>query len=278
VEVKKMKKRIIYLVLALMLLSLSGIVTAQNRGCHNGRGNQHSQEVRGCDSSGDSGSNNNNGSNNNSGSSDNGGSTDDSSNSNSSHPRGLSNRGPRPGAGCHGLENALSHHSEDNPAYEILIGVLTAHGCDSDGDGVIDVFDECADTPEDAEVDEFGCELGDPDLIIAFDTPEIDGSCALVGGVTECTLTVNFIASNIGDADVDADFDVTAVADVMGNETVTIMGGLVAGTSTSGSITIGPVIGWCYDPDCTVNLSVDSGSAVEESDETNNEATITQLG
>jgi subtilase family serine protease len=55
------------------------------------------------------------------------------------------------------------------------------------------------------------------------------------------------------------------------------VGALAGGASQSFGEQLGPN-GNCYDPDCTVRVTVDSTNAIQESNETNNVATRTDPG
>jgi subtilase family serine protease len=62
-----------------------------------------------------------------------------------------------------------------------------------------------------------------------------------------------------------------------GQKTTLSVPSLAAGASVTLSANLGPDNN-CYDPDCTVSVTVDSGSAVAEANETNNVATRTDPG
>jgi subtilase family serine protease len=64
---------------------------------------------------------------------------------------------------------------------------------------------------------------------------------------------------------------------VLGPSKTITVSGLAGGESASFSQAL-PPDGNCFDPDCTVKVTVDSGNAVVESNEANNVATATLLG
>lgn len=116
-----------------------------------------------------------------------------------------------------------------------------------------------------------------PDLTVAIDkSAAIPVSCP--GGQGTCITTVNFTVTNIGTASAGS-FDVLVQADpgLSQTKTVTVAAGLAAGASASFSENLGPGDN-CYDPNCTVQVTVDSGNAVVESNEGNNVDTFTVEG
>jgi hypothetical protein len=203
-------KRFIYLFVIVMFFGLCSIASANDRGC-NGHGSARSAQVRGC---GDNAPSAPNASNN--------GQEQGGSSSNAPSNSQQSGGQPAAGAGCRGLENAYAHHSPNSPALPTLIRNMQRHGCDRDGDGVINVLDQCPDTPAGTEVDETGCPVGQPDLLIDIpgDLPVTD--CIPVVG---CTMVVQFVVSNIGSGAVVSDFDVSGDATGMGSASTTISGG-----------------------------------------------------
>jgi hypothetical protein len=108
-----------------------------------------------------------------------------------------------------------------------------------------------------------------PDLTVSISQQNFPVSCP--GGQGTCTTTVNFTVTNAGAVDVTGAFDVLIEADpnLSVTRTITVSGGLGAGASQSFSETLGPANN-CYDPDCTVRVTVDAGNAITESDEGNN--------
>ncbi len=96
------------------------------------------------------------------------------------------------------------------------------------------------------------------------------------GSPVLCDVTFTYRVANVGTADAGA-FDVLEEADQVPSNTTTIVGGLLMGASKEVTTTLG-LGGNCYDPDCTVKVTADSGGAVAESDETNNTDTRTDLG
>jgi hypothetical protein len=115
-----------------------------------------------------------------------------------------------------------------------------------------------------------------PDLTATIVGPRMQVSCP--GGVGTCSTTVQFRIGNAGGVAA-GPFDVLVQADP-GLATTTTMSlpGLAAGASTATlSATVGPA-GNCFDPDCTVRVTADSGNAVAEAVETNNTAELTVKG
>jgi hypothetical protein len=113
-----------------------------------------------------------------------------------------------------------------------------------------------------------------PDLRVSIANAPIPVSCP--GGFGTCVTTVNFTITNAGPVPVTTAFQVLIEADPGQARTITVSG-LGAGASQTFSENLGPA-GNCYDPDCTVRVTVDTGNAVAESNETNNSATRTDLG
>jgi CARDB len=112
-----------------------------------------------------------------------------------------------------------------------------------------------------------------PDLTVTISAPPIV-SCP--GGGGTCTTTVSFTISNPSATAVSAPFQVLVEADPGQSKTISVAG-LAAGASQSFAEVLGPG-GNCFDPDCTVRVTVDSGNAIAESNETNNVATTTNIG
>ena len=110
-----------------------------------------------------------------------------------------------------------------------------------------------------------------PDLTVAITGPP-SVSC-LPGG---CTTTITFTISNPSATNVTTAFDVLVEADPGQSRTISVAG-LAAGASQTFTETLGPG-GNCFDPDCTVRVTVDSGNVVVESNEANNVATLTSVG
>ena len=75
---------------------------------------------------------------------------------------------------------------------------------------------------------------------------------------------------------VTASFDVLVEADPGQSKAITVPG-LAAGANLALSQSLGPD-GNCYDPDCTVTVTVDVGNAVAEVNEANDTATRTNKG
>lgn len=112
-----------------------------------------------------------------------------------------------------------------------------------------------------------------PDLTVAIANAPTQVSCP-VG--TRCITTVNFTVTNAGSVAVTTPFQVLVEADPGQSRTVAVAG-LGTGASQSFTEQLGPA-GNCYDPDCTVRVTVDSGNTVPESNEANNSASRTDGG
>lgn len=107
-----------------------------------------------------------------------------------------------------------------------------------------------------------------PDLVVRdIDLGSLAETCP--GGAGTCVTTVRFSVANIGAAAA-GPFDSKAVFDPGKADTVPEPVGLGFGLSKSFTAT-SPAGKSCFDPDCTVCVTVDSGNAVVESDETNNQ-------
>jgi hypothetical protein len=113
-----------------------------------------------------------------------------------------------------------------------------------------------------------------PDLTVDVPAVRIPVDCPRGPGT--CVTTVAFTISNPSATAVTTSFQVLVEADPGVSKTITVSG-LAAGASQSFSELLGPA-GNCYDPDCTVRVTVDSGNAVAESNESNNVDTHTTPG
>ena len=113
-----------------------------------------------------------------------------------------------------------------------------------------------------------------PDLRVSIANAMIPVTCP--SGPRTCVTTANFTITNPTAVPVATPFQVLIEADPGVSKTITVAG-LGAGASQSFSESLGPGLN-CYDPDCTVQVTLDSGNAVAESNEGNNGATRTDLG
>jgi hypothetical protein len=113
-----------------------------------------------------------------------------------------------------------------------------------------------------------------PDLTVSIPNTRTQVSCP--GGGGTCITTRDFTVTNASSVNVPAPFTVLIQADP-GQKTTLTVPSLAAGASVPLTATLGPDNN-CYDPDCTVSVTVDSGSAVAEANETNNTATRTDPG
>ena len=113
-----------------------------------------------------------------------------------------------------------------------------------------------------------------PDLTVTIPNTRTDVSCP--GGGGTCITTRTFTITNAGSVNIATPFDILAQADPGQSKTTTVPA-LAAGASLAVTQQWGPG-GNCYDPDCSVTITVDSGNAITESNEANNTATRTDLG
>lgn len=98
------------------------------------------------------------------------------------------------------------------------------------------------------------------------------------GGAGTCVTTATFTVANIGAGDAGA-FNIKIVADPSQSVEVNqaVPGGLVAGGTATFTITT-PAGGNCFDPDCTICITVDNLNTVPESNESNNQRCETIIG
>ena len=114
-----------------------------------------------------------------------------------------------------------------------------------------------------------------PDLIVQdIGVPEV--SCP--GGGGTCVTTVKYTVANVG-AGGAGPFATQVVMDPGGSVVVnqSVPAGLAAGATVSLTAT-SPPGGNCFDPDCTICVTVDSGNAVAECKEDNNKLCNTGIG
>jgi len=96
------------------------------------------------------------------------------------------------------------------------------------------------------------------------------------GGQGTCEFEVKFEITNASSVDVTVPFDVKASTDNALTNTIT-EAGIGAGETIGRTVVLGPGNN-CFDPDCEVTVFVDSGGAVDESNESNNTDTMFILG
>jgi hypothetical protein len=109
-----------------------------------------------------------------------------------------------------------------------------------------------------------------PDLTVKIDPASFGQSCP--GGTGTCVTTFAFTVMNVG-AGASGAFDVLATADP-GQTTTLSVAGLAPGASATRTASLGPD-GDCFDPNCTVSVTVDSGNVVTETNESNNTDSVT---
>ena len=113
-----------------------------------------------------------------------------------------------------------------------------------------------------------------PDLTVSIANQRAQVLCP--GGPGTCTMTVTFTIANLSPVGVTTPFDVLVQADPGQKAAFTVSSFPGAATRTFGQ-PLGPDNN-CYDPDCTVTVTVDDGNAVAESNEANNSDTRTDIG
>jgi hypothetical protein len=115
--------------------------------------------------------------------------------------------------------------------------------------------------------------LQDTDLTVRITSaPTVD--CP--NGPGSCMVKVNFEILNISTVAVTNTFEVLVEAEEVLSKTIAVSG-LGAGASQSFSEILGPGNN-CFNPDCTIRVTVDSGNVISEADETNNVAEQTGIG
>jgi hypothetical protein len=114
-----------------------------------------------------------------------------------------------------------------------------------------------------------------PDLTVKIDQASLTVNCSAGTG---CITKFQFTVTNIGAA-ASIGFDIAAAADPSQkpNPPIPPQSGLAAGASRTLTVSFGPA-GNCFDPDCTVSVTVDPGNVVAESNEANNTDTFTKPG
>lgn len=121
--------------------------------------------------------------------------------------------------------------------------------------------------------DDGGC----PDLTVQeIDLNSLNVVCP--GGAGTCVTTVSFTIENIGDADA-GPFNIRVVLDPSSSVELNefVNAGLDAGASLTVTVVSQPG-GNCFDPDCTISVTVDNEDIISECDETNNQLSDTLIG
>jgi hypothetical protein len=118
---------------------------------------------------------------------------------------------------------------------------------------------------------------GKPDLIVQdIDMGSLTVSCP--GGGGTCVTTVKATIANIGTGNA-GPFTTKAILDPAQTVVVsTPFGGFLAGAPPIPFTVTTPPGGNCFDPDCTVCVTVDDGNTVDESNEGNNQMCKTTIG
>ena len=104
-----------------------------------------------------------------------------------------------------------------------------------------------------------------------------NATVVVIGGGVDCTVTVEFDVTNISTVDVTTDIGLLVVADQVPTSSNAIVGGLDAGQTLNVTIVSNPG-GNCFDPDCSVQVTVDPSNAIPESNEANNSDNRIVLG
>ena len=113
-------------------------------------------------------------------------------------------------------------------------------------------------------------------IILSLDPPDVN--CGLVGPTVLCTNSATFTIANVGAADA-GPFKVLIQGDPGLAQTKVIpVTGLAAGSTKTFTAVALPAGGNCYDPDCTMCITVDSLNEIIESDEGNNNYCETTIG
>jgi len=112
-------------------------------------------------------------------------------------------------------------------------------------------------------------------MVLSLDPPDVN--CGMVGPTVLCTNSVTFTIANVGAADADS-FKVLVQGDpgLAQTEIVPVVS-LAAGATKTFTIPL-PAGGNCYDPNCTICITVDSLNEIIESNEGNNNYCETTLG
>jgi hypothetical protein len=159
-----------------------------------------------------------------------------------------------------------SHHSLD------VTGVYTTATLDREGRVTDHSSIDVESVPErvlGAEKPDGGC----PDLVVR-DIGRPSVSCP--GGGGTCVTTVQVTIANVGTAAA-GPFKVRVALDPSVVVVESVAGGLAAGATQTVPI-VTPPGGNCFDPDCTICVTVDSDDQVEECDESNNKLCETTPG
>ncbi len=110
--------------------------------------------------------------------------------------------------------------------------------------------------------------------VVSLDPPVVN--CGVVAAGL-CTTTVTFTIANTGPVDAGA-FKVLVQADPgLAQQGTVNVASLAAGATTTLTIAL-PAGGNCFNPDCTICITVDSDNEVVESDEGNNYDCETTIG
>ena len=113
-----------------------------------------------------------------------------------------------------------------------------------------------------------------PDLVVQdIGPPQV--SCP--GGPGTCTTTFSYTIGNIGAAAA-GPFTILSVLDPSASVTVQQMSAGLAAGATQPMTATTPPGGNCFDPDCSISVTVDSGNQVKECDETNNKRESGTIG
>lgn len=113
-----------------------------------------------------------------------------------------------------------------------------------------------------------------PDLVVQnINTNTLSVSCP--GGGGTCVTTVTFTIANNGPGNA-GPFNVLINLDP-GQVVNQSVAGLAAGATQTFTVS-SPAGGNCFDPDCTVTVTVDNGNSVPETNESNNQQSVTKKG
>ncbi len=111
--------------------------------------------------------------------------------------------------------------------------------------------------------------------VLSIDPPDVN--CGVVAAAVSCTTTVTVTIANIGVVDA-GPFKVLVQADPgLAQQGTVSVSGLAAGATTTLTIPLPPG-GNCFNPDCTICITVDSDNEVIESNEGDNYSCETTIG
>ena len=113
-------------------------------------------------------------------------------------------------------------------------------------------------------------------MVLNLDPPDVNCGMTMKDRV-DCTTTVTFTIANTGSANA-GPFKVLVQADPgLAQQVIVNIFSLASGATVTRTVTL-PSGGNCYDPDCTICITVDSLNEILESNEGNNYYCETTIG